>query len=151
MPRADTAPRFTLDMADPVRLSSDGGYFTAAPCEGQEVFIWRVDDLERGNAPFRVGGRGGNLPGDAMAAQGRLYVADRSNNRVQVWNRVQDALDGRPADAFLGGSDGNDIRAGLGADKLFMPGALAFDGSNLWVAEFKFSTRILRFSAQPLP
>ena len=87
-----------------------------------------------------------NLPGDALAANGQFFVADRSNNRVVVWNRVQDAIDGKPADAFLGAADADDTRAGLGRNKLFMPGSLAYDGRNLWVGEFKFSTRILRFS-----
>ncbi len=49
-------------------------------------------------------------------------------------------------DAFLGAADVGDVRAGLGRNKLFMPGSLAHDGTNLWVGEFKSSTRILRFS-----
>ncbi len=34
----------------------------------------------------------------------------------------------------------------IGPDTLFYPAALAFDGTYLWVAEFKFSERLLRFS-----
>jgi len=34
----------------------------------------------------------------------------------------------------------------IGIDKLFWPGAVSFDGNYLWVGEFKFSGRILRFS-----
>jgi hypothetical protein len=46
---------------------------------------------------------------------------------------------------LLGAKDDSDRSARIGRDKLFWPGALAFDGGYLWVGEFKFSTRILRF------
>jgi hypothetical protein len=150
VPGVDSRPAFALDMPNPGRISSDGIYLAAAPFEGQEVLLWRVEGLSRDSQPFRLGGRGlFNLPGDVLSANGQLFVADRSNNRVQVWNRVQDALDGKPANAYLGATSADDRSAGLGSNKLFMPGSLAFDGRRLWVGEFKFSTRILRFT--PLP
>jgi DNA-binding beta-propeller fold protein YncE len=149
VPGPDSQPKLVLDMQNPGRISSDGNYLAAAPFEGQEILLWAVDNLGRNNQPSRVGGPGVfNLPGDALAANGQFFVADRSNNRVQVWNRIQDAIDGKPADAFLGAANADDRSAGLGRNKLFMPGSLAHDGTHLWVAEFKFSTRILRFSTQ---
>ena len=53
---------------------------------------------------------------------------------------------GRPADALLGASDTQDRTPGIARNKLFMPGSLAWGGGYLWVGEFKFSTRILRYS-----
>jgi hypothetical protein len=136
-------------MQNPGRIASDGNYLAAAPFEGQEVLVWPVDNLGRGNQVFRIGGPGVfNLPGDALAADGRFFVADRNNNRVQVWNRVRDALEGKAADAFLGALNADDRSSGLSRNKLFMPGSLACDGAHLWVGEFKFSTRILRFSVR---
>ncbi len=147
VPGPESRPKLALEMKGPGRISSDGDYLAAAPFEGHEVLLWRVDSLGRDNQPFPIGGRGlFNLPGHALAANGRLFVADRGNNRVQVWNRLQDAIEGKPADALLGAADADDTRPGLGRNKLFMPGSLAYDGRNLWVGEFKFSTRILRFS-----
>jgi hypothetical protein len=144
VPSAAAPPKLAIVIENPGRLSSDGNYLAIAPFEGQDIVLYRVEDLTR---ELRIAGRNRfNLPGHALAADGRLFVADRSNNRVQVWNRVEDALAGLPANAFLGAADPADIRAGLTADKLFMPGSLAFDGRNLWVGEFKFSTRILRFA-----
>jgi len=138
-----------LEVDNPGRLSSDGNYLAVAPFEGQDILLYRVDDLGRTNQPVRLAGRNRfNLPADALVADGRFFVADRSNNRVQVWNRLEDAMEGRPADAYLGAMNATDTRPGIAADKLFMPGSLAFDGRNLWVGEFKFSTRILRFSAR---
>jgi len=147
VPGPTSQPKLALEMEGPGRISSDGNYLAAAPFEGHEILVWRVESLGRDNQPFRIGGRGMfNLPGDALAASGQFFVADRGNHRVHVWNRIQDAIDGKPADALLGAADPGDTRPGLGRNKLFMPGSLAWDGRNLWVGEFKFSGRILRFS-----
>jgi len=126
-------------------MSSDGTWLTIAPFEGQEITFYRVDNLAA--APTRLGGRGKfNLPGKAIVAGKRLFVADTSFHRVDVWNDVNAALQGEPADAYLGASDEMDQAPGIGRASLFMPGSLAYDGANLWVGEFKFSTRILRFT-----
>ena len=81
-------------------------------------------------------------------SHGRLFVADTSFNRVHVWQSAADALVGKPANALLGAKDEFDRDPAIGRDSLFMPGTVAFDGSHLWVGEFKFSSRILRFSPQ---
>jgi hypothetical protein len=145
IPAGDREPKFTLKRRSPGRLSSDGQYLAVAPSEGWEIELYRVADL--GSAPIRLGGPGVfNLPGSCLVAEGSLFVADTCFNRVHVWHRIQDALAGRPPDALLGAKDDSDRNARIGRDKLFWPGALAFDGSYLWVGEFKFSTRVLRFS-----
>jgi hypothetical protein len=158
VPGPDSAPAFSLEMQNPGRISSDGDYLAAAPFEGHEIFLWPLANLSAEAKPLRIGAPGMfNLPGDALASGGRFFVADRGNNRVVVWNHVKDAIAGSPPDAFLGATSPDDRRAGIGRNKLFMPGALAHDGTNLWVGEFKFSSRILRFSpsgpapAGPLP
>ena len=79
-------------------------------------------------------------------AKGSLFVADTAFNRVHVWHRIEDALAGHPADALLGKKDDADRTPEIGRDKLFSPAGLAYDGGYLWVGEFKFSTRVLRFS-----
>jgi hypothetical protein len=149
IPNADSEPKLVLEVPNPGRLNSDGNYLCAAPFEGQEVRVWPVKELGTDNRAYRIGGVGiFNLPGDALAADGKFFVADRSNHRVQVWDRVEDALAGRPADASLGAADAQDRSAGLGRNKLFQPGSVAWGGGYLWTGEFKFSTRILRFSPQ---
>lgn len=147
IPGQDTEPRFIIRAQNPARLHSDGTWLTVAPFEGQEIAFYKVDDLARGQAYGWLGGRGMfNLPGDALVSHGMLFVADRSFNRVHVWHRIEDAFGGSPADAWLGARDGNDHESGNGADKLYMPGSVAFDGTRVWVGEQKFSTRILRYS-----
>jgi hypothetical protein len=152
IPNETSEPKFTLEMRSPGRLTSDGAYLCAAPFEGSGIQIWRVSDLRSGARPITLGGRGQfNLPSECLVADGRLFVCNRSFNRVDVWNRVEDALDGRPADALLGARDAQDRKPGISRNKMFMPGSLAWGGGYLWVGEFKFSTRILRFGPQSGP
>jgi hypothetical protein len=149
IPNGDSEPKFILEMRSPGRLTSDGKYLCAAPFEGNGIQLWRVSELSSRAQPLTLGGRGQfNLPSECLIADGRLFVCNRSFNRVDVWNRVADALAGRPADALLGATGAQDRKPGIGRNKLFMPGSLAWGGGYLWVGEFKFSTRILRFSPQ---
>jgi len=149
IPSAEDPPRFTLPLEGVERLSSDGEYLAAVSLAGPggNVVLFRVDALARGGDPVTLGGPGKfNLPGGVLVSQGHLFVADTGFNRVQIWTEVADALAGKPADVLLGARDFNDISPEIGRDKLFWPASLAFDGSYLWVGEFKFSERILRFS-----
>ncbi|MBF8261268.1 MAG: hypothetical protein HW376_797, partial [candidate division NC10 bacterium] len=47
-----------------------------------------------------------------------------------------------------GAANDQDRKPEIGRNQMFMPGSVAFDGSHLWAGEFKFSTRILRFSPE---
>jgi len=55
---------------------------------------------------------------------------------------------GQPADIVLGVEDDSDRNPEIGRDKLFQAATVAFDGARLWVGEFKFSTRVFRFTAK---
>jgi DNA-binding beta-propeller fold protein YncE len=146
-PASDSEPKFTVSAERPGRLSSDGTWLAAAPFEGQSINLWRVADLRSDTQPTRLGGHGRfNLPGKCVISQGHVFVADTCFSRVHVWHRIEDALAGRPADALLGAANDQDRRPEIGRNKLFWPGTVAFGGGYLWVGEFKFSTRILRFS-----
>jgi len=149
IPNQDSEPKFTLAMRSPGRLTSDGNYLCAAPFEGGGIQLWRVSELSSRAEPITLGGRGQfNLPSECLIAEGRLFVCNRSFNRVDVWDRVEDALAGRLPDALLGAADESDRQPAIGRNQLFMPGSVAWGGGYLWVGEFKFSTRILRFSPQ---
>ncbi len=147
LPAPDTEPAFVLPVERPGRLSSDGNWLVVAPFEGQSIRIYRLDTLGSDSRPRIVGGPNQfNLPQHGLVAEGRLYVADTVFNRVHLWNRIEEAQEGRPADVVLGNTD---RRPATRRDRLYWPGALSFDGSYLWVGEFKFSGRLLRFSVQP--
>jgi len=94
--------------------------------------------------PVPVGRDQFNLPGHGLATQGRLFVAETGNNRLFSWNRIEDAAAGKDADVILGLP--TDRAPSNRRNGLFWPAALSFDGAYLWVGEYKFSYRILRYS-----
>jgi len=156
IPTATSEPKFTLPAQMPKRIASDGESLVVIVNE-QKVVVYQIADLSSGSLPSTVPTTRGNpassfnLPGKAIPSQGHLFVADTGFNRVLIWNRIADALAGRTADVILGTASLQDISPEIGADKLFWPGSLTFDGSYLWVGEFKFSERILRFSIHKPP
>ena len=143
------SPKFILNLENPMRLDSDGRYLAVALNGQPYIKIYSVDNLSSNADPVAtIGGPGRmNLPQHAIVKDGMLFVADTCNNRVLVWNSIEEAISGKwPPDVILGKSNLYDPLPAIGRSSLFFPGALCFDGSYLWVGEFKFSNRILRFS-----
>jgi hypothetical protein len=139
-------PILTLQMNRPGRLFSDGTYFVITSTESAEIRIYRIADLVAGTTtPTKVLSRFVlNLPMHAITFDGRLAVANTVNNAVYVWERVEDAGDYQKA-VILGADSLMEFKPEIGRNKLFWPASLCFDGKYLWVGEFKFSIRILRF------
>jgi len=157
IPSKSSNPKFTITTDQPTRLSSDGKYLVVAATlsgPGGSIRIYRIDSLSSQSQPVTLGGVGKfNLPQGALAANGHLFVGDTGFNRVLIWKNIEDAIAGKDADVILGNpekssSDPNTFVPQIGKNKLFWPANLAFDGSFLWVGEFKFSERLLRFSVK---
>lgn len=155
MPVETSNPKFALENEHPGRLSSDGEHLAVTDTFNHRVMIYEIDKLGENLEPLTVarpGGRNGgrfngfNLPMDAVVFKGALFVADTGFNRVVAWRSIEDAVKGEPADTVLGENSLEDTQPEIGRAKLFWPAGLAFDGAFLWVGEFKFSNRILRFS-----
>ncbi|MCL5039633.1 MAG: stalk domain-containing protein [Firmicutes bacterium] len=145
---AERDPDFAIPVESPFRLSSDGRYLVVTTGQ-QRIYIYRVSELSPTVRPVAsLGGPGVfNLPQNAIVSHGSLFVADTNFHRVHIWKEVEDALQGQPAQVILG-QGGPGVPPLAVRDGLFMPGGLAFDGSYLWVGEFKFSFRVLRFSVR---
>ena len=142
-------PKFTQDVEGPWRLDSDGEYLLIDTIYEQSIKVYRIADLSTNTTPLSsVGGPGKlNLPQAATVSHGHLFIADSGFNRVLVWGSIEEALSGKwPPDVILGKTNLDDRQPSIGRDKLFNPAGLSFDGSYLWVGEFKFSNRMLRFS-----
>jgi len=63
-----------------------------------------------------------------------------------VWSDILKALAGQSADVVLGEKDFVDTTPEIGRSKSFWPACVFYDGNYLWLGEFKFSHRLLRFS-----
>ncbi len=143
IPSGDEDPVYTLSSSSPTRLSSDGTYLAVVKTQEHSIDIYSIADLEED--PVSIGGIGVfNLPDGAEVAEGHLFIADKGSNYIHIWKDIDDALDGNSADIKIG-QGGTPM---IGKDSLFWPGSVSFDGDYLWVAEFKFSGRLLRFSPE---
>lgn len=150
IPVESSEPAFILEVDGPWRLSSDGNYLAVTTIYAHAVLVYQVEGLTSDREPVTVGGRGDfNLPQSAAVAEGHFFIADTSWSRVLVWNDTEDALSGRDADIILGEDNLSDTKQEIGRNKLYWPASLSFDGIYLWVGEFKFSERLLRFSPSP--
>lgn len=155
-PSKESEPKFVLSTNEPRRLYSDGKYLVVSATldnENGHVRIYEVEGLNANSQPTVIDSPRDpirtNLPEYAIAGDGHLFIADTGFNRVLVWKNIEDALNKKQADVILGAEDLYEVKPEIGRDKLFWPAGLAFDGSFLWVGEFKFSGRLLRFSVQP--
>ncbi|MCZ6690936.1 MAG: NHL repeat-containing protein [Planctomycetota bacterium] len=77
------------------------------------------------------------------AGSGRLFVADSGNHRVMVYDGP--FILGEAAVAVLGQITVADRTSGVAIDKFNNPVGVAWDGSNLWVAD-GLNHRVLRFA-----
>ena len=131
-------------------LSSDGEYLCAArPEPPTGVDIYRIADLVAGvttpfktisSNPLRI-----NQVSQAVTFNGSLALSSRGDHRVLLWKEMSDWGNASKA-IVLGQPDVNAYDAAIGANRLFMPNALLPRNHELWIGEFKFSSRILKFS-----
>jgi len=146
IPDVESPPLFRIPVNGPWRLSSDGEYLAVTSIYNHTVYLFRVSGLSSSTSPVAtVGGRGSfNLPQNAIIAHGSLFIADTGFNRVHIWKNIADAISDKSPDVVLG-KGGPDAAPLQLKDALFWPVGLAYDGSYLWVGEFKFGNRLLRF------
>jgi hypothetical protein len=155
--------RFQVALRRRIRASNPpGSALRNATCPPHAVAIFRLEGiadasqpvvtlLNRDNfSPVSLTGVGFNLPKGALLDGTRLWMADTSYSRVLGWNSMEEVLAGARASLILRAADTAAVGPNIGRSSLFMPGSLAWDGSCLWVGEFKFSSRLLRFSPRPV-
>lgn len=144
-PTSADSPAVTLDIGQPGHVYSNGTHLVVTQTFMHRVNVFNLSALTNPAMEFL----GFNLPGSAViTTSGQLFVANQGGNKVHLWNDFQ-AGAGEPADVILGESDITDVRPEIGQNKVFWPTFIHHDGSYLWVGEFKFSGRLLRFSPSP--
>jgi hypothetical protein len=90
-----------------------------------------------------------NFPRFALSDGNRLFVADGGNDRVLIYNTMP-TESGQPADVVLGQLNAeintdSDPERYAAADQIRTPMSLAWDGTNLYVADV-FNRRVLVYS-----
>jgi uncharacterized protein (TIGR03437 family) len=85
-----------------------------------------------------------NFPRFALAAAGKLFIADGGNDRVLVFETIP-TQSGASADVILGQVGGSVYQATDAADSLRTPMSMAWDGVNLYVSD-AYNRRITVYS-----
>ena len=126
---------------------------------GQADFLSNVDNNNTGLCPSNgtdttvtpnvptypaICGKTLSFPRFALSDGTRLYVADGGNDRVLVFDTIPTANDTEP-DVILGEPDENTDASSSNADSMATPSALAWDGTNLYVAD-TYNLRVLIFT-----
>ena len=136
-------PVFTNDLGDfDVMLHSDGRWLTVSTPQGVELYD--VNDLDALGTAVPSGDWSFEL-GQGLACQGHFFLVDHGFHRLYAWRSVEDALAGAEPDTLLGAARFEDQDPAIDRASLFWPERLAFDGEALWIAEYKFSGRVLGF------
>ncbi len=86
-------------------------------------------------------------PYSAFATASKLYIADRDNNRVLIYNSIP-TTDNQPADVVVGQPDKISSTAGLSATALSLPYGVTSDGTKLFIAD-RSNNRVLIFNSIP--
>ncbi len=88
------------------------------------------------------------LPGATMNSEGKVFVADKSNNRVLIFNSMPTS-NNQQADVVIGQSNFTSNGSGNGANQLNGPSSVVSDGTRLFVAD-EGNNRILVFNTIPV-
>ena len=81
-----------------------------------------------------------SFPQSAVVTDIGFFVSQQSKHQVLGWDSIESALAGNPPKNIIG--SGKKSKASNG---IKMANTIAWDGSHLWIGEFKFSTRMLAF------
>src|ERR1700676_3560925 len=84
------------------------------------------------------------FPRYALSDGTRLYVADGGNDRVLVYNHIPTS-NGAAADVVMGQLGGQINQASDSTDSLRTPLSMAWDGTNLYVAD-SFNVRVMVYT-----
>jgi hypothetical protein len=118
-----------------------------------QILIGQPDFAHEGrNAKGAANAATLNVPSGMAACGAGIAVADGWNHRVLIWHEPP-RKHNQPADLVLGQADfgaveGNRGRQQPGADTLFWPFGVAWDGARLWVADTG-NRRVLMWNGLP--
>jgi len=154
VPETARGPDFAIDVHRPCQVSADEEHLAIASLDGNVILIWnlpldkenlspdmQLKDMKKNGIEIRF-----NLPQGVSINGDHLFVADTNFHRILIWNEIPTSNE-TPPDIVLGQENFEleDAFPHTTRDGLFMPGNIYFDGSYLWVAESKFSDRLVRF------
>jgi hypothetical protein len=146
-------------LRNPSEVFADGQRLFVTDFGNQRVLIWNripssaaLPDVVLGQNTFDTSNSGTSasaLSGPAGGASDgrRLYIGDRSNNRVLIWNTIPTA-NNQPADIVLGQANFTDSSSGTSRTKFSLINGVHSDGQKLFVCDFN-NNRVLIWNHIP--
>lgn len=143
------------------QITSDGKKMIVANREAGRILIWNEIPKTDNQKPdvilgtqtdlefWRHGkGRIGLNGPTGVATDGtRLFVSDKDNNRILIWNKLPEENQ-TPADIVIGQKDFDSTEPGSGLDQLSSPNYISTDGERLVVAD-SGNKRVLIWNTMP--
>lgn len=147
-------------------LNTDGTYLTAASEEDRRVYIYNVSDLSLYGEVYSDASRP-HKPGDhpdfevvrgsILLPNGQFLAADQ--NEIRVWDSLDAAIADREFTNYdvMGALDNypvltkengvlRDASHSVATDgSIFKPTYMTYSHGHLWIGEYKFSSRLLRY------
>ena len=159
--------RSAIALADPYHAVSDGKRLFVTDFSNCRILIWnsipttirQPADLVLGQSTFSTGtvnqgglgaGTFGFGPSFVFSDGRRLFVADRANHRVLIWNSMP-TVNKQPADLVLGQPDfvsATPNNGGLSARSISQPRSIFYDGERLFVGD-ENNNRVLIWNTLP--
>ncbi|MFL2767413.1 MAG: hypothetical protein ACJ0DE_01400, partial [Dehalococcoidia bacterium] len=141
IPDKNSAPIHTLDVPEgPGRLDSNDEWLVISgyPADRFNVKVIKFSDLSN-KIPKNIPNHN-SFPQSAVITDIGFFISQQAKHQVIGWDSVEAALEGKPPKNILGSGKGTKA-----ANAIKMANSIAWDGSQLWVGEFKFGTRVLGF------
>jgi hypothetical protein len=141
IPDENQEPSYILDVPEgPGRLDSNDEWLVISgyPADKFSVKVIKFSDLPSNtlkNIP-----NSNSFPQSAVITDIGFFVSQQSKHQVLGWDSIESALAGNPPKNIIG--SGKKTKA---SNAIKMANTIAWDGSHLWIGEFKFSTRMLAF------
>jgi hypothetical protein len=154
LPSASSHPNITINLNNMgSKVTTDGNYLTITNINTDEyITIFKISDIQTNGSAATVYAtikRGANiqlnLPSSARTYGDKLFVVDGGFNRVLIWNTILKANNGDEADTIIGQNNINETKPKKAKNGLFWPYHIHFNGRDLWIGEYKFSGRLVRF------
>jgi len=141
IPTENDDPVYTLDVPQgPGRLDANNEWLVISgyPADRFNVKAIKFTDLSTGRLQSIPNHN--SFPQSAVFTDIGFFISQQGDNQVLGWDSIESALAGMVPKNILGNGKGTKA-----ANSIKMANAIGWDGTHLWVGEFKFSTRILGF------
>ena len=141
IPTKDDDPIQVLDIPEgPGRLDANKEWLVISGYPADRFSVKAIKFSELSSKKMQNISRYDSFPQSAVFTDIGFFISQQGKNQVLGWNSIEDAISGKSPQTILGTGKGTKA-----SNAIKMANTIGWDGSHLWIGEFKFSTRMLGF------